>query len=200
MFSGEALKKVIELKPQTLLDVGAGKCEQSKEFSKHGIKVTAIDIGNKPDILPEGIEYVQGFFENVTFLKKFDCVWSSHVLEHTLNPQLFIKQIVENCKEGGYIAITVPPMKHQIVGGHVNLFNAGIIMYRLVLAGINCSRAMIKSYGYNISVIVQKHSISEDLLSKLVFDNGDIETISKYLPEGHNYQGFNGDIKILNWS
>lgn len=199
MFSGEALKKIIELKPQTLLDVGAGKCEQSKEFLKNGIKITAIDIGPKPEDLPESIEYVQGFFENVTFLRKFDCVWSSHVLEHTLNPQMFLKQIVENCKEGGYIAITVPPLKHQVVGGHVNLFNAGIILYRLVLCGVDCSKAMVKCYGYNVSVIVQKLSINPSFWGNLVFDNGDIETISNYLPDGYNFQGFNGDIKSLNW-
>ena len=87
-------------------------------------------------------------------------------------------------------------MKHQIVGGHVSVWNAGLVMYNLILAGVSCRNAMVKQYGYNISVITSNEDVG---LTKIVFDTGDIESLSKYFPEGYNKQGFNGDIKKLNW-
>ena len=76
--------------------------------------------------------------------------------EHQVNPNLFLKKIFNDLKEGGVLAITVPPLKHEIVGGHVTLWNAGLTMYQLVLAGFNCKNISIKSYGYNISVVLKK--------------------------------------------
>jgi hypothetical protein len=123
-------------------------------------------------------------------------VWCSHCLEHQRDIRTFLQCINFNTKENGWIAITVPPMKDEIVGGHVTLWNAGLLMYNLILAGIDCSQAKVKTYGYNCSVIVQKKSIE---VPSLKYDQGDIKTLSKFFPEGYNYQGFNGNIKELNW-
>ena len=95
------------------------------------------------------------------------------------------------------MAVTVPPMKHSIVGGHVSMWNAGLVMYRLVLAGFDCSKAMVKQYGYNISVIAPK---APPLSTPLAYDNGDIERIAHLLPPGYNHQSFNGNIQELNWN
>ena len=103
---------------------------------------------------------------------------------------------------GGHISITVPPLKKQIVGGHVNLFNAGLLLYRMVLAGIDCSKAKVKAYDYDISVIVKKTEAPELhrlLRNELYYDNGDIEQLAPYLPTGCRHQGFDGDIRNINW-
>ena len=63
-------------------------------------------------------------------------------------------------KEGGVLAITVPPLKNEIVGGHLSLWNSGILLYQLVVAGFDCREAIVKKYGYNISVIVKKNKIN----------------------------------------
>lgn len=203
MFSDQAIKKVLSLKGvNKILDMGAGQCEQSNIFAKHNRKVTAIDIAPKPNNLNKNVKYIQcGFDECMETPGAFDCVWASHLIEHTLDLQHFLKMMNYYCKEGGYIAITFPPLKHQIVGGHVNLLNPGVLLYRLVLEGLDTKNAMIKQYGYNISVILKKRSHEQFFREKnlLKYDNGDIETISEYLPKGYNFQGFNGDIKDLNW-
>ena len=122
--------------------------------------------------------------------------WASHVLEHQANPNLFLKKIHSNLKENGILAITVPPLKHEIVGGHLTLWNAGLLLYQLVLAGFNCSDASILTYGYNISIIIRKRSISD--FPELSFDKGDIKKLSNYFPVGFE-EPFNGNIRRLNW-
>ena len=200
-FSELAMRKVIQMaesmfKP-TLLDAGCGDCKHSIFFCKSGISVDAVDI-EEPKFTHENFNFMHGFFDQMEHGKKYDFVWASHILEHTLNPQDFLVHAKEFLRENGWLCITVPPLKHQIVGGHVNLFNAGIILYRAVLAGFDCKNAKVKQYGYNISIFIQNSTNDVDL-TNLKYDCGDIETISKYLPEGYNYQGFNGDVKSLSW-
>jgi SAM-dependent methyltransferase len=126
---------------------------------------------------------------------KVDCIWASHVLEHQPNPNLFLQKCFRDLNDDGILAITVPPLKHDIVGGHVTLWNAGILLYQLILAGFNCVKASVKTYDYNISVIVRKRPFD---MPELKMDFGDIETLNPYFPM-LAYNGFNGEIKELNW-
>jgi hypothetical protein len=108
---------------------------------------------------------------------------------------MFLRALAIDCKEGGILAVTVPPFKHEIVGGHVSLWNAGLLTYRLCLAGLDCSQIRLKKYDYNISAIVTKRSID---LPKLVWDSGDIDTLRPYLPSWLTTNA-NGDIDTWNW-
>ena len=208
MFADLAASKVVELcrrsnPPTELLDIGCGKGDQAQFFLNHGFKVTGVDIG-PCSLQHPNFRLVNAYFDTDPWEDQlFDVIWASHVLEHSLNPHLFLSKIACIIKEGGWIAISVPPLKHAVVGGHVNLFNAGVLMYRMILAGISCRHAMIKTYGYNISIIVHfkrnPHHDLRDAIKKLKYDNGDIQTLSQFFPLGYNFQGFNGDIKQLNW-
>ena len=84
--------------------------------------------------------------------------------------------------EGGILAITVPPTRNTIVGGHVSNWNAGLLLYHLVLAGFNCKNANILKYYYNISIIVKKNTINSVNLESLSFDTGDTRKIKPFLP------------------
>ena len=102
------------------------------------------------------------------------------------------------------LAITVPPGDSLVIGGHLTNWNAGILLYNLVLAGFDCSNASILQYGYNISVIVKKRSDIPVDLSNLSYDRGDLRKISKYLPNVEYRSNdlddpFKGDIYSLNW-
>ena len=102
------------------------------------------------------------------------------------------------------MAVSVPPYESVIMGGHVSLWNAGLLLYRLVLAGVNCKEARVKTYDWDISVIV---SVKEfiDVSSKLVYDSGDLRTIREYLPSGLKFfsseqnESYYGNIHKLNW-
>ncbi|MBN1595820.1 class I SAM-dependent methyltransferase, partial [candidate division FCPU426 bacterium] len=205
-FSAYALQKLLaDYSFESVLDIGCGAGVHAEIFLEHGKKITAIDYGNSPYFQQKrpGIRAIVGDFNTHPFDCQFDCIWCSHVLEHQLNPNLFLCKLFALLREGGVLAVTVPPCKHEIVGGHMSLWNAGLVLYHLILAGFNCRQASILQYGYNISVIVRKESIQ--LPSTLAFDQGDIRKLKAFLPEGLQYNKnenddpFDGNITRLNW-
>lgn len=189
MHSVEAIKKVLTLDFTTVLDIGSGGGDHADRFRNEGKQVTTIDLRSKK------ADYQADYLKFKVKLKPFDCVWASHVLEHQPNPNQFLKKCFSDLKDGGILAVTVPPLKHEIVGGHVTLWNAGLLLYHLILAGFDCRDAMVKAYGYNISVIVRK--VKADL-PELMMDCGDIEKLKEFFPF-NAYHGFEGRISEVNW-
>jgi hypothetical protein len=118
------------------------------------------------------------------------------VLEHQLDIHFFLRKIVGLVSDDGYLAIAVPPRKPFIVSGHVNLFNPGLLLYRLVLAGLDCSMAKVFQYDGNICVLLSKKEI---VCPPLNYDIGDLGALSAFFPFEVN-EGFNGDIMNANLS
>ena len=192
MHAKYALESLIEhYRFQTVLDIGAGNGSAGKKFEKAGKTVTSIDISDfgAPNL-------IVGDYLSIKGLPKFDLIWASHVLEHQPNVGLFLNKCYDDLKEFGLLCISVPPLKHEIVGGHLTLWNAGLLCYNLILAGFDCELAAIKTSGYNISIICKKHPSP---LPKLKYDNGDIETLADRFPRGYQYHGFNGQISEYCW-
>lgn len=206
MFGADALRKLLEdYAFETVLDIGAGQGEHSRVFEAAGKRVTSVDYGKSiyfAEARP-GVRFLVGDFNRMQFAQQFDCVWASHVLEHQLNAHAFLAKINAVTRDGGVVAVTVPPAKHEIVGGHVSLWNGGLLLYHLVLAGFDCSEARLKQYGYNISVIVRKRAI--ELPDDLAFDCGDIRRLRPFLPAALPFQSnhlddpFDGDLAAVNW-
>ena len=204
-FLGEKiLGMFIKEKFDTVLDIGAGGLEATDQFIKNGKIVDICDFEdtsrtNKDITIDEkkiNEKHIGDFFE-IEFNKLYDAVWCSHVLEHMLNPNIFLKKIHSLIKEEGFLCIVVPPRKPQIVGGHVSLWNGGLLLYHLVHAGFDCSDAIIHQYDYNIGIIVKKRSI---VLPKLNYDIGDIKKLKDFFPRElpTETDSFNGDILNLN--
>jgi len=196
-FSGLLIQHILDTHAFTsVLDVGSGSGEQAAILRAHGKQVVELDYGGSiyhqarqaddPDV-------IIGDFVTTPIDQRFDCVIASHVLEHQLNVHQFLSKAHAVLNEGGVLAISVPPAKHAIVGGHVTLWNAGLLLYNLVLAGFNCRNAWVRRYGYNISVALVRETVHPDGLE---YDNGDIDRISPYLPKGFK-EGFDGDIRQL---
>lgn len=192
----------------TVLDVGCGEGVHSNVFLEAGKIVSGIDYGESPYFkrmnIESGFNCIISDFMSYNFQKKYDLVWCCHVLEHQLNPHDFLVKLVGLVKNGGVLAITVPPYKPTIVGGHINFWNAGLLLYRLVLAGMDCTDAHIKTYDYDVSVIVQKKR-SINVMDKITYDMGDLRIIKSYLPSGlafisnENDDPFYGNIDEYNW-
>ena len=184
MFGNQCFDKLIaEYDFRTVLDVGAGTGDATRAFRAAGKIVTATDLST------------DGNYVNKMFCDPFDLVWCSHTLEHAPCVGAFVNKLVDDCREGGILAITVPPLKHEIVGGHVNLFNAGLLTYRLALSGIDCTEIRLHKYGYNISAIVRKRTVE---LPRLIWDSGDIDSLQPLLP-AFLHNNANGDIASWNW-
>ena len=193
----------------TVLDVGCGEGIHSNIFLEHGKIVTALDYGYsfyfKKKQNDNRIKLLVVDINKLESNETYDLVWCSHVLEHQLNPHNFLCKLHSLLKENGILAITVPHFNGQafVQGGHVSLWNTGVLLYHLILAGFDCSGAHIKYYGGQISIVIEKHSIS--VLDELVYDRGDIRKLRNYFPTGIVYidagddDHFYGDIECLNW-
>ncbi len=189
MWAAEAALKVADLLEEgsTILDIGSGTGDHAGMFRDFGFKVTTLDISGKPDIRAAYLKWL--------FPKPFDCIWCSHVLEHQVNPGLFLNKCRWDLKKEGLFAVTVPPRKDEIVGGHVTLWNAGILLYQLILAGFDCARASVLTEGYNVSVLVRKKTAELPVLSH---DHGDVDRLSGFFPVAVS-EGFDGNIERVNW-
>ena len=178
-----------------VLDVGSGPNEyHAKVMRIDGHTVHTCDFHDAATY--------KGNFNEIEIPKKYDGVWSAHCLEHQLNVNFYLGKVSDVCKDGGLICVTVPPLKHTIVGGHTTLWNAGLVLYNMVLAGLDCSQAMVNSYGYNISVIVKKKTFD---MPELKFIGTDLGVLRPYFPSELPWVGskgrpkFDGQIKELNW-
>lgn len=172
MLASEAIARFAREKPAHTLDIGAGVRKFHTKFLRSfGLKVTSLDIVGDQDINAEFMSWEP--------TQQYPAIWCSHMLEHTLDVHQFLRKIFITLEDGGLLGITVPPLKAAMVGGHISLWYAGHLVYRLVLAGFDCSQARVGSYGYNISVIVRKVARPP---VELVMDEGDIETLAPYFP------------------
>ena len=185
-FSGVALDYVIKNKNfRTVLDVGSGGGKHSDIFEKEGKIVTRFDFGKSRAFTDDSQKIIYGDFLDYDFKTSYELVWVSHVLEHTLYTHQFLQKILNVGSKNAIVAITVPPAKPEFVGGHLTLWTPALLLYRMVLAGFDCSNAKVLVYGYNISVVceIQKNSLS---ISDLAWDLHDIKKIEKWLPKDLN--------------
>jgi SAM-dependent methyltransferase len=204
-FAGLALWRVLaDYDFDSVLDVGGGAGEHGEVFHAFGKHVTSIDYGKSVyfERRDPRREVIVGDFNTLELARRWDLVWCSHVLEHQLNPHHFLQRLHAATTEGGVLAITVPPAKSEIVGGHVSLWNPGLLLYRLVLAGFDCRQARVRCYGYNISVLLEKRSI---VLPELAYDCGDLRRLRGFLPAALPFRPnalddpFDGDFDRLAW-
>lgn len=193
------IDKLLTLDFKTVLDIGAGECKQADFLRRFDKKVFTCDYAQGNNSLNRDVYDYVGDFNEMSFERKFDCVLASHVLEHQLNINSFMKKMVSITKESGYIVIVVPPRKPFLIGGHVSMWNAGLVLYHLILAGVDCSKeCYIKQYDYNIGIIVKniKNNIEE---IPLTHDGGDIDKLLYPFFPFKSHDGVNGDIFELNW-
>jgi SAM-dependent methyltransferase len=183
-----------------ILDIGGGNLLASSFYTKNGKVVDVCDFATSPYLESHSVKdskirnFIDGDFNKVNFSEKYDLVWASHILEHQLDVHSFLCKAIDLIVDDGYLAITVPPRKPFIVSGHINLFNPGLLVYRIILAGVDCSSAKVFQYDGNISLLVK---ISRIKLPALSYDIGDIKLLSKYFPFDVE-EGFNGDFAHCN--
>lgn len=184
----------------TVLDVGSGAADHAEVLYRNGKKVTALDFGTSiyaqaKTSQNENVNLIEVDFNKFFPEEKFDCIWASHVLEHQPDPGFFIRKSIDLVKEGGVIAITVPPLMEKIVGGHLTVWNAGLLLYQMVFNGLDCRNASICTYGYNITIIVEKKTRRH---VDLTYDSGDIEILREFFPIFVR-ETFDGEIHRWNW-
>ena len=79
-----------------------------------------------------------------------------------------------------------------------------MLLYNLILAGFDCSDAAVKTYEYDISVILVK---KEAELPPLTYDIGELRRLKEFFPRGIEFKRtengleevFDGNIEKINW-
>ncbi len=137
---------------QSVLDIGSGRGEHSRLLRYYGKDVFSVDLNRDAD-------YVGDFLE-VAIDRRFDVVWCSHVLEHQRNVGLFLDKMIDCVDEGGVLAISLPVHpRERLIAGHITSWNAGLLSYNLVLAGLDCRDARFLQ-SYDLAYIVPKRRIA----------------------------------------
>lgn len=148
----------------TVLDIGTNHGNVANVLHRLGKQVTAIEPHPpNPQDLPiyYEAEYQRDYME-ISFPKKFDAIWCSHVLEHIRNPGAFLDKMYDDLALGGVLALTVPYMDFSFhpsnfVIGHCNKYNDLSLIYNLICAGFDCRYASVRVYSGQISVLVRKN-------------------------------------------
>lgn len=183
--SRECLAHLVKhFKFDNVLDLGCGYFPYYDIFKSKGIEYTGIDVWNPRDIAKlseqKGIEFINGDILRYDFKgRKFQCVVSSHVIEHVANTEDFVRRLMELTEEGGIICIVYPKMKQQVVGGHVHIFNNGIVYYNLIRCGISCKDWITLSKGYSNCLMGRFNRFE---IPQLTYSRGEIELLSEHFP------------------
>ena len=188
---------------ESWLNLGSGNDKAARYLIDDGRSVTDVDIIKTHNFTHERYTFMEWDLEaGIPFEIEensltYDVVLASHILEHMQDTGLFLSYCKDMLNYDGILIVVVPPYKPGIVGGHVHLWNMGLLMYNLVLSGFDVVDGHFKKEGYNIMAIVRNWDrISFDLKH----DTGDIEILVKdgFLPS-YFHQGMGGDLEIYNW-
>lgn len=109
------IEKNISIKSKNnLLEIGCGPGEFLLEAKKRGFKNV---MGNELEpsstkiALSKGLKIDQGFFENFAIengAEKFDFIFADNVIEHTMNPLVFLKHAHSLMQEDGLLVLRLP--------------------------------------------------------------------------------------------
>jgi 2-polyprenyl-3-methyl-5-hydroxy-6-metoxy-1,4-benzoquinol methylase len=119
---------------QTVLDVGSGGGDHARLLRHLGKEVVTVDLHRTADICSD--------FMDASIDRTFDVVWCSHVIEHQRNVGAFLDKLRRCLAPDGILAISLPiHPANRMVAGHVSNWNAWLLCYNLVLAGLDCAEA-----------------------------------------------------------
>lgn len=178
---------------RTIVDVGCGVGDFFLYLQQRGVSFegVGIDMVDEKDLVFRGFEYVRGHLFDVDLPRKFDLVFTSHTIEHVPDTATFLRKFFSLAHRDSHFCIIWPPPKKQIVGGHVHVFNPGLLLYNLVRCGVDCRDSRLFRSGYNLAVIGPYRLFQ---LPPLTYNRYELETLKRYFPFPVK-QGFDGDVE-----
>ncbi|QDU04438.1 bifunctional 3-demethylubiquinone-9 3-methyltransferase/ 2-octaprenyl-6-hydroxy phenol methylase [Gimesia chilikensis] len=181
----------------SILDVGCGKGALFPRLLETGAEVVGLDFLPECEIQTvfqdKKANYIRTMFDSFCNDQLFEAVIASHLIEHIPDTERFLIKFFSLLIPNGAYCLIWPPPKSAIVGGHVHLFNPGLMLYNLVRLGVDCRDVRVVQCGYSYGVMGRYSTFD---VPDLNHDQGDIELLQNYFPFKVE-QGFNGD-KIPN--
>lgn len=120
-----------------ILEIGCGNCR----FLRHllskipGISVSGVDLSETgisvcKKTIPQGKFYSADFFDFISE-KKYDVVLCFQTLEHIGDHIGFLKKMIDACRQGGMLIITVPNKYTDACNQHVHFWDTDEFNYLL---------------------------------------------------------------------
>lgn len=145
------------------VDLGAGSGVYTQMLVGAGARVLAVETDPKARAVIEerGIDAVDGLCENLPDSvprDSFDLALLSHVLEHTLRPDIALQQCASTLKKGGVLVVEVPnneaaglsragPCWHWLdVPRHLNFFTRPSLVAAIERAGLTIEHVEYRGY------------------------------------------------------
>lgn len=151
-----------------VLDIGSGYGFHSRYFAGRSCTTSALTFHGPPELIAQatndGYTLVCGDMHDLPFQDgEFDLVWSHHSLEHSFCPPGLLLEWYRVTKPNGWLAVTVPPHKTDIVSGHFQTgWTVGQLLYLLGVAGFELRTGVFLEEGYNVRALVQRPSSDVD--------------------------------------
>lgn len=150
----------IDLNNKDVLDVGTGTGHLLSYFSEHyelksitGIDFSesAIEVAKKT--LPKGKFFVHDLYQKLN--AKYDLILCTEVIEHLLNPDLALKNIIEMMSPDSVCLITVPNGRIDQYEGHINFWSpeSWEVFIRNNCKGLSVMTGTIKDKKNNYAII-----------------------------------------------
>ena len=102
-----------------LLEIGSGQGQTLFWFEEQGFSVTGIEPDERnTELINQKLKSgkcISGLIEEVDMDKKFDIIWSSHVIEHLLRPDKLLVKLKKYLEDDGVIFIEVPNCENDQV-------------------------------------------------------------------------------------
>ncbi len=148
---------------QHVVDLGAGLGRHAGYMLERGLRVCAVDHVFTPELQ----SIAAGFAERCRLLagdvtrlplasNSVEAIWSSHCLEHTLDPISVLVEWRRVLRPDGVLCVIVPPFKTQVVGRHVFTgWTPGQLMLTLLRAGFDIRDGAYARHRYNVCAIVR---------------------------------------------
>ena len=160
--SQDFLKKLPLHTGMEVLDIGSGYGFHSRHFAAQGCVTTALTFHAPPELVAsaaqDGYRLIAGDMHQLPFPDaSFDLVWSHHSLEHSHCSPALLREWYRVARPGGWLAVTVPPHKNDIVSGHFHTgWNVGQLLYLTGVAGFDLRAGFFLEEGYNVRALVAR--------------------------------------------
>jgi SAM-dependent methyltransferase len=175
----------------SVLDVGGGTGAHTRFLRLFGKEAYSIDNHDS------SADY-KGNFLSFDFQRKFDVVYCSHVLEHQRNVGAFIEKLYDVLADDGLLAVAVPVHpRERLISGHITSWNAGLLLYNLVLGGFDCRNASFIQHADLNLVVQKKPARGGDIHSPAAWDH--VDALAQYFPFPVT-TGVNAEVIEMNWA
>ena len=126
----KSIERKIDFNNKKIADIGCGigllfKEVQKRRFSNislHGFDFSKEAIKMAQQQIPAACFATFDIYQPLR--DEFDIIYCTEVLEHLIQPEEAIRNILANLKFGGYSILTVPDGRRDTYAGHINFWSA----------------------------------------------------------------------------